>query len=147
MDAIQERPSDPFPAPLFTTVQHKKIKRRKVATNGEPSSTKSLDEVLTSIVPFFDNSEKKLSLTFHKFSDLIKSDLKNMDGNGLPQTYPDLEEIIDGVYPLISEPKIKSRLTRIKNKLKPSDGDESVIKITDSDTDTDLGFENEVSSS
>ncbi|KAJ8665462.1 hypothetical protein QAD02_007124 [Eretmocerus hayati] len=71
MDAIQERPSDPFPAPLFTTVQHKKIKRRKVATNGEPSSMKSLDEVLTSIVPSFDNSEKKLSLNFHEFSDLI----------------------------------------------------------------------------
>ncbi|KAJ8678030.1 hypothetical protein QAD02_013817 [Eretmocerus hayati] len=48
----------------------------------------------------------------------MKTDIKAINASELTKQLPDLAQIIDQVYPLITESKMKSKLTRIKNKIK-----------------------------
>ncbi|KAJ8687814.1 hypothetical protein QAD02_023608 [Eretmocerus hayati] len=144
-------PNDPFPPPSFTIVRNKSTKRRKRrkvdTTRTDETKRLIMDQALAPIESYFEESQKKLSLTFCEFSDLIRGDLKSMEGSELAETYPDLEEIIEEVYVRVSEPTIKSKLTRMKNKMKSIETDSEKMAVTEYETDTDLESDKNISNS
>ncbi|KAJ8684317.1 hypothetical protein QAD02_020109 [Eretmocerus hayati] len=106
-----------------------------------------MDQALAPIESYFEEPQKKLSLSFWEFSDLVRGDLKSMEGSELAETYPDFEEIIEEVYVSVNEPTIKSKLTRMKNKIKSIETDSEKMAVTEYEIDTDLESDKNISSS
>ncbi|KAJ8674133.1 hypothetical protein QAD02_005395 [Eretmocerus hayati] len=144
---IQElhTPIDPYPLPPEFIVKESTMhtRRRTTTTNSDDAKFNFIETALNPASPYFDDHRDRLNITFSQFTDLIKTDIKAINAEELIRRIPKIVDIIDNIYPLITESKMKSKLTRIKNKIKLPEKEitkmDHIEKVeTDDDNDSDF---------